>query len=211
MTRWVTWFEFGRDALASRLHSGIRKLLAEGREGRTGREAKRKRSSPQLRERRRNRRDVISIDDDDGGGDGDDCEIEERKGWCKRRFYSNVYRSWRVDVYLCKYASTISCVKRTLSLPPPSYSLSSSCSLPLSTHIFRNIYVRREEEELDGEEREKDGDRESTGYILLPHRLRGGWRGPLGWLPHERCIRRLTGGAIKSRQQTNRQSPLCTP
>lgn len=32
--------------------------------------------------------------------------------------------------------------------------------------------------------------------------------GPLGWLPHERCIRRLTGGAIKSRQQTDRQSPL---
>ncbi|EGI62420.1 hypothetical protein G5I_09204 [Acromyrmex echinatior] len=85
------------------------------------------------------------------------------------------------------------------------------CSPPPLTHIFRNIYVRREEEELDGEEREKDGDRESTGYILPPHRLWSGWRGPLGWLPHERCIRRLTGGAIKSRQQTNRQSPLCTP
>ena len=35
-----------------------------------------------------------------------------------------------------------------------------------------------------------------------------GCRGPLGWLPHERCIRRLAGGAIKSRQQTDRQSPL---
>ncbi|KYN20966.1 hypothetical protein ALC57_06874 [Trachymyrmex cornetzi] len=102
--------------------------------------------------------------------------------------------------------------KRTLSLPPPSHSLSfHPCSPPPPTHIFRNIYVRREEEELDGEEREKDGDRESTGYILPPRRLRSGWRGPLGWLPHERCIRRLTGGAIKSRQQTNRQSPLCTP
>ncbi|KYQ57616.1 hypothetical protein ALC60_03578 [Trachymyrmex zeteki] len=104
------------------------------------------------------------------------------------------------------------CVKRTLSLPPPSHSLSFHPWPPHPpTHIFRNIYVRREEEELDGEEREKDGDRESTGYILPPRRLWSGWRGPLGWLPHERCIRRLTGGAIKSRQQTNRQSPLCTP
>ncbi|KYN34182.1 hypothetical protein ALC56_11288, partial [Trachymyrmex septentrionalis] len=108
-------------------------------------------------------------------------------------------------------AKKIAGAKRTLSLPPPSHSLSfHPCSPPPPTHIFRNIYVRREEE-LDGEEREKDGDRESTGYILPSRRLRSGWRGPLGWLPHERCIRRLTGGAIKSRQQTNRQSPLCTP
>lgn len=43
-----------------------------------GREARRKRNSVRLQERRRNQRDVISIDDDDG--DGDDGEIEERKG-----------------------------------------------------------------------------------------------------------------------------------
>jgi len=38
-----------------------------------------------------------------------------------------------------------------------------------------------------------------------------GATGRMAWTPHERCIRRLTGGAIKSRQQTDRQSPLCTP
>lgn len=45
-------------------------------------------------------------------------------------------------------------------------------SSPAALCIFRNIYVRRiEEEELDGGGREKDGDRESTGYVLL----RGEW------------------------------------
>lgn len=103
-------------------------------------------------------RDVISIDDvddnhndndndnNDDDEDEDDVEIEERKGWRKRRFYCNVYRpsgaSWCIR--LCKYASTISCIKRILSFFTPPH--------PLPLHVFHNIYVRRaEEEEEEGE------------------------------------------------------------
>lgn len=105
-----------------------------------------------LRAKRTSRRDVISIDDNDDDEDEDededDVEIEERKSWRKRRFYCNVYRPSGASlcIRLCKYASTISCVKRTLSFFTPPH--------PLPPHVFHNIYVRRAEEK-EKEEEEK--------------------------------------------------------
>lgn len=56
--------------------------------------------------------------------------------------------------------------------------------------------VEYKRKEARGSERERERERASDAVD------------PLDGLPHERCIRRLTGGAIKSRQQTDRQSPL---
>lgn len=63
--------------------------MTEGREkswlGAEGKRREKTKLRERLRERRTSRRDVISIDDDHDNGD----EIEGRKGWRKRNFYSN--------------------------------------------------------------------------------------------------------------------------
>lgn len=83
-----------------------------------------------------------------------------------------------------------------------------SCYL---VYTRRKDRVEEEKARCERERRRKKGEeREREREYGLVRSIQGERRGPLGWLPHERCIRRLTGGAIKSRQQTDRQSPLCT-
>lgn len=157
-------------------------------------------------DRRRQRRRQRNNDNDKFG---------ERKGWSTIDFIvisMEFAASARAHALCVRQRSRVrNAHRRTLVSPsarwPPS---SHRTFFAISTHDEKRRSGRWWSSGRTMEGRKKDGDRESTGYVLL-RTPRGGWRGPLGWLPHERCIRRLTGGAIKSRQQTDRQSPQCTP